>query len=124
MPASPSLPSPLQLSNSPSLYLSLSIYLQCPDGAEVGALRFGSSGALSPCLLLWQEASGRPLRSKPRRAPTPAVFRQHRSSTQKHFSGVRALAVPDGAEVVFMFGEIDCREGILMAVLKMKYEVP
>ena len=29
--------------------------------------------------------------------------------------------IPDGADVVFIFGEIDCREGILVAVEKGRY---
>ncbi|PRP87532.1 hypothetical protein PROFUN_00743 [Planoprotostelium fungivorum] len=29
---------------------------------------------------------------------------------------------PDGSEVIFLFGEIDCREGLLLAVEKLKYE--
>lgn len=31
-------------------------------------------------------------------------------------------SIPNGSSVVFVFGEIDCREGILMAVEKCKYE--
>lgn len=31
--------------------------------------------------------------------------------------------IPKKEEVLFMFGEIDCREGILLAVQKCKYEV-
>jgi len=31
--------------------------------------------------------------------------------------------IPEGANVVFQFGEIDCREGIVFAVQKMIYEV-
>lgn len=35
----------------------------------------------------------------------------------------RVLAnIPDGSAVVFMFGEIDCREGILVAVEKLRYD--
>ena len=35
---------------------------------------------------------------------------------------VRAVAdIPSGADVVFIFGEIDCREGILVAVEKDRY---
>lgn len=30
--------------------------------------------------------------------------------------------IPNGSAVVFMFGEIDCREGILLAVNKMRYD--
>lgn len=30
--------------------------------------------------------------------------------------------IPDGSDIIFGFGEIDCREGILMAVEKCKYE--
>ena len=30
-------------------------------------------------------------------------------------------AVPDGAAVIFAFGEIDCREGLLVAVERAKY---
>lgn len=30
--------------------------------------------------------------------------------------------IPDGSAVVFVFGEIDCREGILVAVEKMRYD--
>ena len=30
-------------------------------------------------------------------------------------------AIPDGADVLFIFGEIDCREGILLAVEKGRY---
>lgn len=30
--------------------------------------------------------------------------------------------IPDGSAVVFIFGEIDCREGILLAVEKLRYE--
>ncbi|KAK9812932.1 hypothetical protein WJX72_005941 [[Myrmecia] bisecta] len=30
-------------------------------------------------------------------------------------------SLPDGAQVIFMFGEIDCREGLLLAVDKLKY---
>ena len=29
--------------------------------------------------------------------------------------------IPDGAPVVFIFGEIDCREGLLVAVERMRY---
>ncbi|CAM9501696.1 unnamed protein product, partial [Sphacelaria rigidula] len=29
--------------------------------------------------------------------------------------------IPNGSAVVFMFGEIDCREGILLAVEKLRY---
>lgn len=32
-------------------------------------------------------------------------------------------SIPHRAKVVFLFGEIDCREGILLAVEKCKYEV-
>jgi len=32
------------------------------------------------------------------------------------------LSLPEGSEIIFGFGEIDCREGILMAVEKCKYE--
>jgi len=32
--------------------------------------------------------------------------------------------VPDGSAVVFILGEIDCREGILVAVEKLRYETP
>lgn len=31
--------------------------------------------------------------------------------------------VPQGSAVIFCFGEIDCREGLLTAVQKCKYEV-
>lgn len=31
--------------------------------------------------------------------------------------------IPNGAQVVFLFGEIDCREGILLAIEKCKYKV-
>lgn len=30
--------------------------------------------------------------------------------------------VPNGSAVVFVLGEIDCREGILVAVEKLRYE--
>ena len=30
--------------------------------------------------------------------------------------------VPDGSSVVFCFGEIDCREGLLIAVERMRYD--
>ena len=29
--------------------------------------------------------------------------------------------IPAGSEVIFLFGEIDCREGILVAVEKLRY---
>lgn len=29
--------------------------------------------------------------------------------------------IPEGSAVIFVFGEIDCREGILVAVEKMRY---
>lgn len=32
--------------------------------------------------------------------------------------------VPNGSAVVFVLGEIDCREGILVAVEKLRYETP
>jgi tetratricopeptide (TPR) repeat protein len=38
-----------------------------------------------------------------------------------HFERV-VKSIPDGAKVVFIFGEIDCREGILFAVQKDRYE--
>ena len=31
--------------------------------------------------------------------------------------------IPDGVDVVIVLGEIDCREGVLVAVEKLKYEV-
>eukprot|EP00891_Asterochloris_glomerata_P005922 jgi/Astpho2/5922/fgenesh1_pg.00080_%23_120_t len=31
-------------------------------------------------------------------------------------------SLPDGSQVIFLFGEIDCREGLTMAVDKLKYE--
>ena len=31
--------------------------------------------------------------------------------------------IPDGAEVLMLFCEIDCREGILLAVAKGRYKV-
>jgi hypothetical protein len=37
-----------------------------------------------------------------------------------HAAAVRAI--PDGAPVVFIFGEIDCREGLLVAVERTRYE--
>jgi hypothetical protein len=30
--------------------------------------------------------------------------------------------IPKGSDIVFLFGEIDCREGILLAVEKGRYE--
>ena len=39
-----------------------------------------------------------------------------------NFSRVVA-GIPDGSEVLMMFGEIDCREGILVAVAKGRYKV-
>ena len=32
--------------------------------------------------------------------------------------------IPKGSAVVFIFGEIDCREGILVAVEKLRYKTP
>jgi len=31
-------------------------------------------------------------------------------------------SIPDGSQVVMLFGEIDCREGLLLAVEKCKYD--
>lgn len=40
---------------------------------------------------------------------------------KRNFERVVAKGIPDGASVVFAFGEIDCREGILVAVEKDRY---
>ncbi|DBA71347.1 TPA: hypothetical protein ACH3X2_011156 [Trebouxia sp. C0005] len=40
----------------------------------------------------------------------------------KHSFLTTMANLPDGAQVIFMFGEIDCREGLTMAVDKLKYE--
>ena len=32
------------------------------------------------------------------------------------------VTVPNGADVVFLFGEIDCREGLIVSVEKCRYE--
>ena len=40
---------------------------------------------------------------------------------KRNFQTVVKEAIPDGADVVFLFGEIDCREGILVAVEKGRY---
>ena len=32
-------------------------------------------------------------------------------------------AVPEGSDIIFLLGEIDCREGFLVSVEKCKYEV-
>ena len=41
---------------------------------------------------------------------------------KSNFYNVVEKRIPCDSQVVFMFGEIDCREGILVAVSKMKYE--
>jgi hypothetical protein len=38
------------------------------------------------------------------------------------FASAVMPAVPRKAEVIFCFGEIDCREGLLVAVEKCRYE--
>ena len=38
-----------------------------------------------------------------------------------HFDNTVA-SIPDGSDVVFVIGEIDCREGILLCVEKLKYD--
>jgi len=40
--------------------------------------------------------------------------------TKANFEAAMAT-IPDGSPVVFMFGEIDCREGLLVAVERMRY---
>lgn len=40
-----------------------------------------------------------------------------------HISAFRVVKnIPDGSAVVFIFGEIDCREGLLLAVEKLRYD--
>lgn len=48
---------------------------------------------------------------------TPYPYASH------HFFSVMRK-VPKGSAVVFILGEIDCREGILVAVEKLRYETP
>ena len=62
----------------------------------------------------WQAHLNRPLNNAP-----PASF-PDRSTLS--FSVMRK--VPNGSAVVFVLGEIDCREGILVAVEKLRYETP
>ncbi|CAM9706004.1 unnamed protein product [Scytosiphon promiscuus] len=42
---------------------------------------------------------------------------------KKNFESVMAK-IPKGSSVVFVLGEIDCREGILVAVEKLRYDTP
>ena len=39
-----------------------------------------------------------------------------------YYLGRVVKKIPDGSAVVFMFGEIDCREGLLVAVEKLRYD--
>ncbi|CAN0085346.1 unnamed protein product [Hapterophycus canaliculatus] len=42
---------------------------------------------------------------------------------KKNFESVMSK-IPKGSSVVFVLGEIDCREGILVAVEKLRYDTP
>jgi len=41
---------------------------------------------------------------------------------KSNFNNAVAL-IPDGSEVVFLFGEIDCREGLVISVERCRYAV-
>ena len=56
---------------------------------------------------------------------TPTVVRSQQYPLPPPVCLLSVMAkVPNGSAVVFILGEIDCREGILVAVEKLRYETP
>ena len=82
----------------------------------------GDSHSLAPA---WRtvEFRGTPHLLVPRLATGCKIWHMREASDffPKYNFEVAVKAIPDGSPVIFCFGEIDCREGLLIAVERMRY---
>jgi len=101
------------------LMVSMPLPLPCLPPLYVTA----DSHSLAPA---WRTVTfrGKPHLLVPRLATGCKIWhlRDESSFFPKYNFDAAVRAIPDGAPVVFIFGEIDCREGLLVAVERTRYE--
>lgn len=101
--------------------------LQGPSSEAVAAASVYVCGDSHTLATAWREIKlqGQPTYLRPALVTGLKHWHLRKESTfypKLHFWHVLS-SIPSRSKVVFLFGEIDCREGILLAVEKCKYEV-